>query len=192
MYFVWKYPTRLLEFKGSYLEGMYALKSFGIPVEDMPVDKFSGSFLDNTNHRKYLQERKEFEDDLAQRQAKSNAGRIIPSSRDVLLGRGRPYHFHVGNRRLTALIEQQKARYDEAGTTYGKKNSICEEVVDMVHESGGRFLKKQETDTDNNDDHDSAGWEVVRREMARDKVSHGFRTINKFKRNNSLTRFDDI
>ena len=163
---------------------MYALRSFGIPAENLPLDAWSGRFLDNTNFYKYLEERKAIEDEIVLRQAISYADRIIPTSNDVLLGRGRPFHNHLGNKRLSTLIEQHKARYDEAGTTYGKKNNICEEVVDLVHEAGGRFLKKQDVSSHNNGENESSAWEIVGRDMAREKISHGFRTINRFKRSN--------
>ena len=182
----------ILSTEGSYIEGVYALRSFGIPAEDLPVDTRSGRLLDNTNYYIYLEERRTFEDELARRHATSYADRVIPTSSDVLLGRGRPFHNHLGNKRLTSLIEQHKARYDEAGTTYGKKNNICEEVVDMVHEAGGRFLRKQDAKSQTNDESEAAGWEVVGRDLAREKISHGFRTINRFKRNHSLLRLDEL
>ena len=157
--------------KGSHLEGTYALRSFGIPADYMPVDDITGMELDNDwFHNVYLEERKVYENQLDE--ARRQSDWIVPTSNDCLLGRGRPFQEHVGNKKLAALIDEQRPRYVEAGQTYGRKNVICEEIVNVVHTSGGRFLKQRSNDP-------LDGWEVVPDEIARDKVSHGFRTAKK-------------
>ena len=114
---------------------------------------------------------------LRERQIKSEKDRPIPTSRDVLCGRGRPFQFHEGNLRLAALVDQHRARYIEAGSMYGKKNIICEEIVDFVSKSGGRFMKHKNSNDLNE------GWEIVSADVARDKVSHSFRTTKRGKKN---------
>ena len=157
-----------------------ALNSFGIPAELIPVDEITGCELETRRfHDEYLSSRRQFEDQLKEIQTQREEIRIVPTSKDVLLGRGRPFQFHVGNLRLAALIDQHRSRYTEAGSTYGKKNIICDEIVDLIHESGGRFLKQKDSNNP------PEGWEVVRMDVARDKVSHSFRTTKRTKRRNS-------
>ena len=162
---------------GSHMEGTYALRSFGIPAGHMPVDDIDGVELVNDwFHNVYLEERRIYESRLNDERSKSSW--IIPTSHDCLLGRGRPFQEHVGNKRLASLIDEQRARYAEAGATYGRKNVICEEIVSMIQKAGGRFLKQRSSDP-------LDGWELVGTEIARDKVSHGFRTSKRSKANNS-------
>ena len=150
------------------------MNSFGIAAEYLPVDQATGEDLDNRwFHNEYLANRKELEDQLIELRANGEDSRIVPSSRDVLLGRGRPFQFHEGNLRLSVMIDQHRARYTEAGSTYGKKNVICDEIVELIQESGGRFLKHK------NSSNPMDGWENVSQDVAREKVSHSFRTKKK-------------
>ena len=54
------------------------------------------------------------------------------------------------------------------------KKTITIEIVESIHKSGGRFLKKVSNDESCNMD-----WEEVDFETARLKVSHSFRTMSK-------------
>jgi len=58
------------------------------------------------------------------------------------------------------------------------KKIITSEIVKKIRESGGRFLKKVNTD---NPIHD---WEEVDFETSRLKVSHSFRTMSKWHADN--------
>ena len=161
---------------GSHLEGSYALKSFGIAAEKLPVDRMTGSSLDNSwFNDKYLKDRKQIEERIEQ----SQTG-IIPTGRDCLLGRGRPFQQWHGNLRLAALIEQHRPDFVKAGSAYGKKTKVCDTIVDLIHESNGRFLKLKTGDPRD-------GWETIDADKAREKVSHGFRVKRIMKQNGSFS-----
>jgi hypothetical protein len=109
--------------------------------------------------------------------ASSTSEKIVsyPVTNDVLLGRGRPFQEFPGNVRLALLIDKYRERYFTAGRC--DKAIISQHLVDTIKESKGRFLKKTT---------DSEGWVEVSDDVARDKVSHGFRT--KTRRNTTTTR----
>ena len=106
---------------------------------------------------------------------KQNA-RLLPRANDVLLGRGRPFQLYSGNLALTAVIDRYRKRYALAKKM--DKKIITSEIVKKIRESGGRFLKKVNTD---NPIHD---WEEVDFETSRLKVSHSFRTMSKWHADN--------
>ena len=171
-----------LSFIGSPIEVSYELKSYGIPSEYLPVDKATGRSIDTTylcNH--YLVERTNFEWQLMERRRTlsnihhhddphggdrndtSTVVVVAATVKDVLLGRGRPFFGHPGNLYLFKLVGQYRSRYNDKTTTYGKKNEICDEIVELIHQSGGRFLKQRKkktqanamTNNDNDDDNDN-------------------------------------
>jgi hypothetical protein len=151
---------------GSYLEFQYALKSFGIPADFLPIAS-NGKSLDTTAFKKFLEQQKEAEN--RQKDLDFTLARInFPLARDVLLGRGRPFQQFPGNLRLAVIIDLHRERYHSA--KHGEKLVICTEVVQIVKVSGGRFLEQNES---------KDGWEEVGEFIACRKVSHGFRTLTK-------------
>ena len=60
---------------------------------------------------------------------------------DVLCGRGRGPAGHTGNIRFHELVAKKRMAYLTC-TDRKEKANICEEIIDMVKRSGGRFLKK--------------------------------------------------
>lgn len=60
---------------------------------------------------------------------------------DVLCGRGRGPAGHTGNVRFHELIAEKRMPYLTC-TDRKEKANICEEIIDVVKRSGGRFLKK--------------------------------------------------
>lgn len=87
---------------------------------------------------------------------------VVPRRVDVLMGRGKLIEENGGNLRLRHLIATHGKRYDEA--TKFEKTVVAKTLLKMIHETGGRFLKRNE-----------AGWYIVSDDMARDKISHAFR-----------------
>jgi hypothetical protein len=156
---------------GSYLECQYALKSFGIPENILPMDS-NGKSLDTTEFNFFLEQQKEVEHTQAENRQNDlalNLTRIdFPLAVDVLLGRGRPFQEFPGNMRLAVIVDLHRERYQSA--MHGEKLKICAEVVHMIKVSGGRFLKQNES---------KDGWEEVGEVIAYDKVSHSFRTPSK-------------
>lgn len=91
---------------------------------------------------------------------------LVPGIHDVLLGRGKGFYQHKGNIRFRHWIDSRSSEYDEASSSAEKKR-ITREVIKLVREGGGRFLK----------DDRKCGWLSVTDEMARQKVAHVFRSL---------------
>ena len=80
----------------------------------------------------------------------SAAARVIIrelSNADVLCGRGPGLSHFQGNLRFRELIEERKCRY-AAAPKRKDKGEIAKEVYELVHDAGGRFLKREDDDTD--------------------------------------------
>lgn len=85
---------------------------------------------------------------------------------DVLCGRDRVSHAHVGNKQFRKLIEKLHQTYQSA-TSRDVKTQITCQIIATVHRNGGRFLKINES---------TGRWEVVTDHYAREKVSHALRS----------------
>jgi hypothetical protein len=89
---------------------------------------------------------------------------IKPTDKDVLLGRGGHAAHHPGNSNYLRAKATIQARYSAATKT--EKMGISQELVDIVREWGGRFLKR----------HQLVGkWYEVENEVARKKASQTLR-----------------
>jgi hypothetical protein len=155
---------------GSHQECRYTLLTFGIQSWMIPLDDSNDHQLQLEEFTKHMQDRKRLEAE-AEAAAKAlelaNSTIPYPSRLDVLHGRGKPYQEYSGNACLNTLVTEHIERFKQAGSTYGHKNEICKEVIQMIRDSGGRFLKRCE---------DENGWEVVTDQLVMEKVSHAFRT----------------
>jgi hypothetical protein len=144
---------------GSQSEVSYSLQSFGIPASIFPLTE-KGEVTNDYN-REMWEKRRTLE------RAKQKVVRVgVPGRNDVLLGRGKGFQQHIGNVRYRHLIEEHLTQY-ESVSKIGKKE-LTEEVVEIIKEASGRFLKE-----------DSAGWAEVGDDVARFKVSHAFRSMRK-------------
>jgi hypothetical protein len=85
---------------------------------------------------------------------------------DILCGRDKITHSHVGNKRFRNIVMMHREDYQTA-TSREAKSKITFAVVAMIRQSGGRFLKQDE---------ESGAWKNVGDEYARDKVSHALRS----------------
>ena len=92
-----------------------------------------------------------------------NKSIIVPGRLDVLFGRGKPIQEHYGNLRYHALLDNYQSAYEQAKKF--EKMEIAQRTVEQVHSYSGRFLKQE-----------GAVWVVVEDSVAREKVSHAFRT----------------
>jgi len=89
---------------------------------------------------------------------------LAPGELDILLGRGRGAQNHKGNIHYRQVVETFRSRYEQIPQK-GAKTQLIREVVAVIYDNGGRFLKQ-----------DGFGrWIPVDPEVARDKVSHSFR-----------------
>jgi hypothetical protein len=148
---------------GSHVECRYTLLSFGVPVDYLPfTDKGD---LKNSNHLKWFHRRKHKE---AVATFANFRGIDLPTNRDVLIGRGKPFRYHPGNEQMHNIMENYQDEFESRKR--GAKANIVEEIVRAIQLSKGRFLKR-----------DASGWWVEgTNDEAQQKVSHAFRT----KRNN--------
>ena len=133
---------------------MYALMSYGIPIDAIPIS-MDGD-LKKKNHSEWIKMRK--------RQEKSGEARIVvPTHSDVLFGRGKPYREHIGNMRLFNLLDDNLDRYAQASLK--GKSAVIAEMVVLIQQRGGRFLKQEK-----------GVWVKNTDKLAKEKVSHAFRT----------------
>lgn len=88
---------------------------------------------------------------------------------DVRLGRGRDCAACIGTIAFKALLESRIGSYTNSKSTYGDKIHLCTEVVETVHEAGGRFVLKSRAQGD------STLWEVLDRKTAQTKIRECFR-----------------
>ena len=140
-------------YSGSHQECLLALQSFGIPAHFLPLTD-EGVITTDFWH-KFLERRRNQE-----RMAHKSNIIYVPGRSDVLLGRGNLGH--IGNIRFRKLIEDCWDKYDNASTA--EKTRMSQEIVEIVKESAGCFLKA-----------DGDGWVEVGDDVARRKVAHAFR-----------------
>ena len=138
---------------GSLEEINYALSTYGFPV--LPVRNDGTCSVED--HKAWLKQRTIHEKEAA-------SVIVSPQRFDVIFGRGKSATGHTGNLRAGYLIEMHRQAYEEAGKL--AKTKISSKIVDMIHQSKGRFLKRQK-----------GVWVEVSDEVARDKISHFFRNL---------------
>jgi hypothetical protein len=151
---------------GSHSECQYNLMSFGIPMQGFPVAIDGGIQL--VNHVKWLERRRKKEEYLSKNPPLEGAV-DLPSKTDVLLGRGRPFNFHPGNRLLHEIVENYYEQYNNVPRD--GKTRLAQEIVSMVHKYSGHFLKQ---------DVESGMWVELSNIEARNKVNHSFRRKREF------------
>jgi hypothetical protein len=144
---------------GNHREVQQNLATFGILPQSLPVSLDGELKLEH--HREWLQMRRVVEGELDE----SKSSIVAPSRYDILFGRGRAIQDHPGNLGLLFLVEQQSLGYD--ATDKQEKTRISMEIVRTLKAKPSRFLKKNA----------SGVWEEVDEDMAREKVSHAFRTM---------------
>lgn len=154
---------------GSVVECVYALQSFGINSDQIPINGSTGK-LKTKHHLKWLEFRRRKEESL--RQHSNEFDRIIecPKQSDILFGRGRPIMRHPGNAVLRNVIEQKMEEYASAKSKKQTTNVTWEVVRILKGNYGARFLKEENVDT-------SLGWIEVSNEIARQKVRIAFRDL---------------
>eukprot|EP00980_Cylindrotheca_fusiformis_P031205 scaffold25978_cov122-Cylindrotheca_fusiformis.AAC.3 len=87
------------------------------------------------------------------------------TSADVICGRDKLSHTHVGNKRFRQIIEMNRVSYQNA-TSRNEKTRITCQVIDAIRSSNGRFLKLDER---------TGEWSDAGDICAREKVSHALR-----------------
>ena len=85
---------------------------------------------------------------------------------DVLCGRDKISHAHIGNKRFLTIIKNNREAYQNAPSRESKTR-LSSQIVSTIRDRGGRFLKCDEATGEWNDVGDAA---------AREKVSHALRS----------------
>lgn len=65
---------------------------------------------------------------------------VVPTENDVLLGRGGKINNHPGNQRYLKARSQLHGKYERASKA--EKRKVSDELIDIVHQWNGRFLKR--------------------------------------------------
>mmetsp|Transcript_22404 Transcript_22404/g.48751 ORF Transcript_22404/g.48751 Transcript_22404/m.48751 type:complete len:525 (-) Transcript_22404:1520-3094(-) len=155
---------RLQEHRGTRQEINFALQTYGINTDDSPLRP--DNTLDTTFHRKWLEAQKQYEEN------NFSQAILVPRRFDVLFGKSKQCTQHPGTMRCQLLAEINLEKYDKQGKT--ERNRIAEKIVHTIHESGGRFLKKDGNSA-------TGAWEEVDFASARSKVTHFFRGLRERK-----------
>jgi hypothetical protein len=85
---------------------------------------------------------------------------VIVRAADVIMGRGHSVANHPGNRRFRHTIELIRPRYESARPNKAK-TLIIAEIVALVKQTGGRFVKHDQA---------TATWSEVDNNVAKRKV----------------------
>eukprot|EP00980_Cylindrotheca_fusiformis_P000063 scaffold19_cov114-Cylindrotheca_fusiformis.AAC.10 len=89
-------------------------------------------------------------------------------SNDILLGRGRGFQDHDGNKRMRTIVDKYKEQYYSVKRS--KKRGLVEEVYREIIEGGARFLIKPTASST-----PGRGFVVVDEEVAIQKVNNALR-----------------
>jgi len=169
---------RLRPHYGTPQEIDFELQTFGIPTEHSPMQNGGWSVewhLEWLNTQKTREEENAAVAEAEGVKEGRDSAVIVPRRFDVLFGRGKIAKTHTGNLRALHLCEMNYPRYESAITGKYGKTEVAEQIVRIIHESGGRFLKPE-----------NGGWVEVEDEAAREKISHFFRHM-RFKVKNSAS-----
>jgi len=153
--------TRTRLHRGNHLEVQYELMSFGIPMQAIPVN--TEGVMRVKEHSKWMQNRRKHEMLIHRSNGPPAVIIGIPSRTDVLFGRGKVFQMHIGNMKLSDILEERGAEYFDAKRH--TKAAIAMEVVVGMKKDKTRFLRQ---------DNDGL-WMEVDDKTAADKVGHGFR-----------------
>ena len=119
-----------------------------------------GEVINWLDHCKWLKEQRKLE--RMRYPPRNTIG--VPSSQDVLLGKGAPFQNHAGNKNLRLVVEERYKEYEKAQK--GAKKQIAEDVIENIRQNGGLFLKQ-----------DGAQWVLADHKTVVLKVSAAFRTL---------------
>jgi len=110
---------------------------------------------------------------------KQSRSRIITSlnDADILLGRGAPVQRREANRRFRELVWAHKPAYDATGK-HSVKDKISRQILDVLAERGGRFVRRIETAEERRTlgvPGISEAWVVINEDLAREKCKQALR-----------------
>lgn len=122
---------------GETIELQYALQSYGIPFELIPVTGTGNT--KTAYHRQWIRLRKTL-DIERQKENGEDASKIeLPRSTDIIFRTGNSLTCHPGNSMLQNVIESKMQRHSNA-SQFGKK-AITTEIIEDIKRKNGRFLQ---------------------------------------------------
>ena len=116
---------------------------------------------------------------------------FVPTSKDVLFGRGRPFQEHAGNVRFTTMLESLQEHYESLPRN--EKTGFAQDIVVEMKSQGTRFLRQAAVviapagsrSNVGNRNAGNFGWEQVNDAVAREKVSQAFRSMRSYGKKSS-------
>ena len=169
---------------GSPTEILYSLKTFGIPVDQIPSDLSPNCSTILKNQIKWCEMNEAKDNSRMNNQLSFTASLQIiqcPGQKDILLGKGRQIMKHPGNIEMRLLLESKWHEWENA--TNQEKAGVARSVLREIKDNFGRFLKE---DPNN-------GWFIpVDDETARQKISIGFRDLMKRKRSRQQSQTNQL
>jgi hypothetical protein len=147
--------------QGSYTECMYALMTFGIPTDAIPMS--CTGRVKTKPCLDWLEARKIREDFEGGRVDGTDGVEMfeIPFRRHVLLGRGKPVQQHAGNRKLISIVDDYVQQYDACALKLEKTAMAADLVQKIKTVYQMRFLSNE-----------TGVWIECDDETAREKVSN--------------------
>jgi hypothetical protein len=158
---------------GSAVECLYALQTFGIPSDQVPIVPSTGKVI-LKNHLKWLELCKLKDDNFKMYGREWEFDRYhqiieCPSHSDILFGRGRPIMNHPGNAVLRNVVRLKLEEYCNVPSNKQATTLTWEVVRILKDKYGARFLKEETTQSN------GLGWIEVSNDTARLKVRVAFR-----------------
>ncbi|CAB9528005.1 Transfer protein [Seminavis robusta] len=141
---------------GDFQQLNFALQTFGISTDRFPFGP-KNEPIDLEHHLQCIQSWHKQEE-----KGNTSIDIIVPRPFDVLFGRGLHTRNHTGNLRAAHIADMFRDKYEAAGKY--EKTAIAEQIVTIIRESHGRFLKWEDD-----------AWERVDQQDVRNKISHFFR-----------------
>jgi len=128
--------SRLKFHIGEEIEQLYKLKSYGIPVELIPV---TGTGNIKTIYLKqWIRLRKTLED-MRAKELDDSVLYQLPRSTDVIFRTGTSLTCHPGNSMFQSIIESKVKEHSEA--SQAGKMAITRDIIETVKQKEGRFLQ---------------------------------------------------
>jgi len=155
---------------GSVIECVYALQSFGIHSDQLPVNTSSEKWK-MKEHLKWLELCRLREESLKNKGNKCDSIIECPNQTDILFGRGRPIMRHPGNAILRYVVQSKLEEYTNAKNKKETTDVTWSVVRILKGKYGARFLKEETVETN------GLAWVEVSNETARQKVRIAFRDL---------------
>lgn len=149
---------------GSHIECLYALMTFGIIREVIPITSTGQVNLEC--HKMWV---KRLQSECPeQNEAIRDFGTkkiIVPGPMDVILGRGTHAKNSMGHLRFQHLLEKYREQYDALSQSH--RRSISRLMLLELNESGVRFIKQD----------DKGQWVEISEKERITKIAAGFRNL---------------